>query len=435
MIDPAAWADSLRSLTEEATALQWATQAAIAILGTVIAWPLAQSACARYRASPHWKFGRGEFRRVVSPFLAVVIVGVATLVMQRLHQPVRLLGIANALLAALLLIRIAVYILGHVLPAGAFLHSVVRVIAWIAWIGVALHITGLLPEVRDALDDVGITLGKQQTRITLLLVLQALAAMAITVTIALWLARVTGGRVLAAQSVEVSTRVVIVKIINTVAIAVAVMVALPMAGIDITVLSVFGGALAVGLGFGLQKVAASYVSGFIVLLERSLRIGDVITVENRRGVVEAIESRYTVIKAGDGTETILPNEVLITKEVVHHTYTDPKVATVIPMTVTYEADADRACELLAEVGKRNMRVIGDPAPVARIAALNDRGIQIELTVWISDPDKGESELRSELLREILRTFKAEGIEFAYSRGETRLIATPETAETLSKTIS
>jgi len=142
--------------------------------------------------------------------------------------------------------------------------------------------------------------------------------------------------------------------------------------------------------------------------------------------VQAIESRYTVLKAGDGTEAIIPNETLITQTVVHHTYTDPKVATVLPVTVAYDSDVDRACALLAEIGKRNARVIGDPAPLARVTALTDRGIQMELTVWISDPEAGETDLRSQLLREILRTFAAEAIRIAVPTQEVRLIATPET---------
>ncbi len=225
-----------------------------------------------------------------------------------------------------------------------------------------------------------------------------------------------------------STRVVIVKFVNTCALLVAIMVALPMAGIDITALSVFSGALGVGLGFGLQKVASSYVSGFIVLLERSLRIGDLITVENRRGVVQAIESRYTVIKGGDGTETIIPNETLITKEVIHHTYTDPKVATTLTVTVAHETDVDRACALLAEIGKRNPRVIADPAPLARVVALPDLGVNLELIVWIGDPEMGEADLRSELFKDILRTFKTQGIEIPYPRREIHLFATPETSK-------
>jgi small-conductance mechanosensitive channel len=433
MIESAGWLEAIRGLVGDAAPLQWAAQAATAAACIALAWLLTRSVCSRFTASPHWKFGQGEFRRVVFPFMAVVLVGLAELVADRLHHPVRFLEIARALLVALLAIRLALYILGHVLPAGAPLRLAVRIFASLTWIVVALHITGLLPEVRSALDDIGFTMGKEQTRITLLLVIHALAAMIVTLTVAMWLARVTAGRILAAQTVEMSTRVVAVKILNTIAVVIAVLVALPMAGIDITALSFFGGALGVGLGFGLQKVAASYVSGFIVLLERSLRIGDVITVDNRRGVVEAIESRYTVIKAGDGTETILPNEALITKEVIHHTYTDPKVATVIPVTVAYGTDADRACDLLAEVGGRNARVIGDPSPLARVSALNERGIQLELTVWIRDPEKGDTELRSELLKDILRTFAAEGVEFARATSEMRLIATPEIAEIASKT--
>jgi small-conductance mechanosensitive channel len=433
MIDTATWDETLRHLAGAATPTQWATQAALAAGCILLAWLIARGVGARQAASPRRSFGYGEFRSVLFPFLAVVLVGLAVIVMGRLRHPVGLLQFVNPLLVALLLIRIAVYVLGYVLPPGGALRLAVRIIAWAAWIGVALHLTGLLPEVRSALDEIGFTVGKDQGRVTLLLVLQALVAIAVTMTVAMWLARLTSGRILAAQNVEMSTRVVVVKIINTVAVVLAVLVALPMAGIDITALSVFGGALGVGLGFGLQKVAASYVSGFIVLLERSLRIGDVITVENRRGVVEAIESRYTVIRAGDGTETILPNEVLITKDVVHHTYTDPKVATQLPVTVTYEADADRACALLTAIGRSNARVIADPHPVARVAALTDRGIQLELTVWINDPDRGDSDLRSELLKDILRTFRAEGIEFAYTRPEMRLIATPEIHENQGKT--
>ena len=417
--------DFASGLAGQATLAQWSAQVGIVVAGIGLAWLVSQRVCGRVTVSERWKFGKGEFQRVVFPFFALVFVWAAKLVMERFTQPVALLEIMVSLLGAFLAIRVAVYILGHVLPPGATLRLAVRIIAWIAWIAVALHITGLLPEVLHALDDIGFTLGKQKTRVTLLLILQALAAIAVTMTVAMWLARVAGGRILAAKNVEMSTRVVIVKIVNTVAVVIAIMVALPMAGIDITALSVFGGALGVGLGFGLQKVAASYVSGFIVLVERSLRIGDVITVENRRGVVQAIESRYTVLKAGDGTETIIPNETLITKDVIHHTYTDPKVATVLPVTVSYETDAEHACRVLAEVGRRNARVIGDPEPHARVVALGDNGVQMELTVWISDPERGEAELRSELLKDVLRTFKTEGIEIPYPRREIRVIATPE----------
>jgi small-conductance mechanosensitive channel len=415
-------------LAGQATPAQWAAQFAIVAVAIGIGWLVSRSVCGRVRVSPRWRFGAGEFRRVAFPFFALVLVWTAKLVMQQFTQPVPLLEVTVSLLVAFLLIRLAVYILGHVLPHGATLRLVVRIIAWVAWIGVALHITGLLPEVLEALDDIGFTLGKQKTRVTLLLILQAIAAMAVTMTLALWAARITESRVLAAESVEMSTRVVIVKIVNTVAIIVAVLVALPMAGIDITALSVFSGALGVGVGFGLQKIASNYISGFIVLLERSLRIGDVVTVENRRGTVQSIESRYTVLKAGDGTETIIPNDTMITKEVVHHTYTNPKVTLVVAVTIAHGTDADRACQVLAEIGKRHARVLPEPAPIARVVSIRDAGIRLELSVWIGDPELGESDLRSELLKDILRTFAAQAIPIASRTREPRPIATPEIPE-------
>jgi small-conductance mechanosensitive channel len=422
--------DFLRDLAAEASPLQWGVQLAVATLGVALSYFLASTVCRRVRFSARWKFGEGEFERVVFPFTALVVVWVAKLGLEHFAQPVRLLSIAVSLLVAFVVIRTAVYILGYVLPHGASLRLAVRIIAWLAWIGVALHITGLAPDVLEALDDIGFTLGKQKTRVTLLIVLQALAAMVITLTAALWAARITEGRVMAAQTVEMSTRVVISKLIRSAAVVLAILIGLPLAGIDITALSVLGGAIGVGLGFGLQKIASNYVSGFIVLFDRSVRIGDVITVKDRRGTVKAIESRYTVLKAGDGTETIIPNETLITENVIHHTYSDPKVAVILPLAVSYETDVEEACRLLAGIGRSHARVLKDPAPIARVVALGNDGIEMSLTVWIDDPTIGDADMRSELYKAILGTFAERRIEIPYPRRDIRVIATPETRDSV-----
>jgi small-conductance mechanosensitive channel len=225
-----------------------------------------------------------------------------------------------------------------------------------------------------------------------------------------------------------STRLVLSKLVRLSALFIAVMVALPMVGIDITTLSIFSGALGVGLGFGLQKIASNYVSGFIVLLDRSLRIGDIVTVDGRRGEVVAIESRYTVIKGADGIESIIPNEKLITDSVNHHTYSDPKVSIVVNVSVSYESDVHKALGLLLECGKRQARVIEQPPAVAFVKQLSDSGVDLSLTVWIADPGRGDGDLRSALLLDILGTFKANGIEIPYPRRDVRLIATPATPE-------
>jgi small-conductance mechanosensitive channel len=343
-------------------------------------------------------------------------------------QPVGMLDIAEALIFAWLAIRVAIYILGHVLPHGVVLNRVVRMVALLSWIAVALHVTGLLPDVLDALDSVGITIGKDRQRITPLLVLEALSALALTITLALWLSRITETRLMADEHVEMSTRIVVTKLVRLSALFLAIMVALPMVGIDITALSIFSGALGVGLGFGLQKIASNYVSGFIVLLDRSVRIGDIVTVDNRRGEVKAIENRYTVIRGADGVESIIPNEKLITDSVNHHTYSDPKVSVVVNVSVSYESDVERACELLLECARRQARIISDPPAVAFVKELADSGVNLTLSVWISDPAKGDGVLRSELLLDILRSFKAAGIDIPYPRRDVRVIATAETPE-------
>ncbi len=417
----------LESLSDPAALENWAWQLGVGAVCVGLGWAVAHQVCAHIEASRRWKFGKGDFERVAFPLFTLLFVGVGRYLLVA-HQPVALLQMAQSLLVAWLIIRVAIYVLGHIIPEGAFLRTVVRIIGTLAWIGVLLHVLGLLGDVIDALDDIGFAFGKSHQRITLWLVLQALAALAVTLAVTLWLGRITETRVLAADTIEMSTRIVISKLVRAGALLVAILIALPLVGIDVTTLSVFSGALGVGLGFGLQKIASNYVSGFIVLLDRSLRIGDIVTVDNRRGEVTAIESRYTVIKGADGVESIIPNETLITQSVNHHTYTNPKVSMVVGVSVSYESDVDVACALLLEAATRQARVIHEPAAAARVKNLGDSGIELELTVWISDPSVGEAELRSTLLRDILKSFRAHGVEIPYPRRDVRVIATPETGE-------
>jgi small-conductance mechanosensitive channel len=430
-IDTAPFQAFVQNLAGGASVLSWAWQLGVGAIALLVGWWVAHRTCREIRPSGRWKFGAGDFERVAYPLIAWVFLMVAKGILAR-FQPVALLDIAQSLLLAWLAIRIAVYVLGHILPEGGFLRAAVRTVAWVAWIGVALHITGLLPEVTSTLDDLGITMGKNHQRITLLLVLQVVGALALTLTVAAWIARITETRVMAAKHVEMSTRVVIAKLVRTAALFLAVLIALPMVGIDITTLAIFGSALGVGLGFGLQKIASNYVSGFIVLLDRSLHIGDLITVDTRRGVVTAIESRYTVVKGTDGTEYIVPNEKLITDTVNHHTFSDPKVAVVVPITVGYEADVEKALAILVECARDIPAVLADPKPIARAKLFKDHGVELELVCWIADVVVGDADVRSDLLRDILKRFASAGLEIPYPRRDVHLlrsagatVATPE----------
>jgi small-conductance mechanosensitive channel len=410
------------------TSTQWLWQIGVAFVALGLAWGVARVLSTRVQPGKRWQFGEGDLARVVVPLLAWAFMGLGKVALAREHLPVALLQVLLGLTIAWLVIRAASYVLGHILPAGSFLRASVRTVGWIAWIGVALHLTGFLPEVLEVLDEIGISMGKGKQPITLLLVIEAIAALALTLTLAAWISRVTASRVLAADSMEMSTRVVIAKVVHVATLFLAVLIALPLVGIDVTTLSIFSGALGVGLGLGLQKIASNYVSGFIVLLDRSIRIGDLVTVGTRKGEVKAIETRFTVIKGGDGSESIIPNDMLITEAVTQHTYSDSRTAVVLPVTVSHESDVDRACAVLMEAARAQPRVIADPASAARIKGVRDLGIDLELTVWISDPLAGDSDLKSDLYKAILRGLREAAISLAYPRQEVRLLATAETIE-------
>jgi len=203
---------------------------------------------------------------------------------------------------------------------------------------------------------------------------------------------------------------------RTVFLILAVLVALPAVGIDLTVLSVFGGALGVGIGFGLQKVASNYVSGFIILLDRSVRIGDLVTVDNKYGQVSQINTRYTLLRSLDGTESIVPNETLITQTVVNHSLSRPNVRVALPVQVSYETDLEQAEALMLEAAHSTSRVVfDDPDNLPRVflKEFADNGVLLELAVWISDPSEGQNNLRSDINWAIWRRFKAAGIKIPF----------------------
>ncbi len=409
---------SFEAFASEAATRQGVAQLALILAALALGWLVSGLLRRRVAAREVWKFGAGGFDRVAFPLAALAFLWAGRLALRKV-QATPFVDVAISLLVAFAVIRFAMYVLRHVLPQGAILRGTERTVALLMWLGVALHLTGLLPEAADALESIGFTAGTQ--RISLLLVMQGLVSVAVTLAISLWVANLVEARVLATERLELSTRVVVAKLVRAAAFLLAVLVALPLVGIDITALSVFGGALGVGLGFGLQKIASNYVSGFIILLDRSIRIGDFVAVDNRQGVVKAIASRYTVIRSLDGTESIVPNETMITQSVTNHSYSDRKVLVRVKVGVGYASDIDRVFELLLEAAGRQPRVLADPAPAAWIAALGDNGVEIELGVWIADPDQGQLGLRGAILKDALRAFRAEGIEIPFPQRDIRVV--------------
>jgi len=394
-------------------------QIAILLACFVLAWAAGRALhLARVEADGIWKFGVGGLRRILFPAVALIpLTAGISLVKQWID--VDLLRLFVPLLASLLLVRIFFYLLRHVFARGSIVRTFERTIAVLVWGALVLHVSGLLPEVIDYLDDISFPLGKQ--KLTLWLLLQGLFWVVITLLAALWLSGAIEARLMRADSLHSSLRVVFARLAKSLLVLLAVLMVLPLVGIDLTVLSVFGGAIGVGLGFGLQKIASNYVSGFIILLDRSIRIGDLITADNFYGEVKNITTRYVVVRAGDGREAIIPNEMLITTTVLNHSYSNRQIRLAIPVQVGYKGDPERAMRLMEEAASKHRRVLADPPPKAFLARFADSGIELELGVWIGDPEIGMLNIRSELNLAIWRVFQEAGIEIPYPQREVRML--------------
>ena len=386
-------------------------QAALIIASLVTAW-LINGVLRNYvmqHAPEHWKLAIGSINRMLFPLSALIFVLLSQLILSG-WQHTGLLRLAGRLLLAMAAIRLIVYLLRYLFSPGGWLKALESVIAWSIWGTLALYLTGVWPQIMQSLADMRFNIGKNP--VNLLLVLQALLTVIVTIFIALWLSRVLENKLMRAEQVNVNLRVVLGKILRIVLLFIATLIALSAVGLDITLLSVFGGALGVGLGFGLQRIASNYVSGFIILLDKSMQIGDVISVDKHYGVVQDLRARYMVLSKLDGTHVIIPNETLITTAVVNHSLTEHKGRVQIDLAISFESPLELALQQMQDIAKQHARVLQIPNPAARIKGFSENGVELSLTVWVSDPENGVLSLQSALFMDIWKVFKKNKITFA-----------------------
>ena len=367
------------------------------------------------------KHGAAAFERIAFPLLAMLLLIAARALLVRWHTT-NLLDVAIPLVGALAGVRFAVYLIRVAFKETGWVGYFERLIVAVVWIAVALHITGLLPGIVQWLSGIEFSAGKQ--KIQLWTVITAAFWVVIALLVALWIGSALEARLMGAQTLDSSMRVVFARLGKSVLVVVAVLIVLPLLGIDLTVLSVFGGALGVGLGLGLQKIASNYVSGFIILLDRSIRLNDVITADHQNGVVTRIKTRYVVVRSPNGVESIIPNDILVTTTVVNHSYTDKKVRIPLKVQVGYGTQMEQAMQLLSEIALRQSRVLRDPAPTVHVINLADNGVELELGVWLADQEQGTLDVRSGINLAILNEFRARGIEIPFPQREVRLLQQP-----------
>lgn len=331
-----------------------------------------------------------------------------------------ILKVAVPLLVSLAIVRSVIYILRRAFSPSGWLAASERFVVFLVWGASALYLTGLSPMVIDAMEQVDFTVGKQ--RLDLWMVVHGAVTVFATLLVALWVSGIAETRLMAADRLDSSLRVVLARIAKALLSLVAILVSLSMVGIDVTTLSVFGGALGVGLGFGLQKIASNYVSGFIILLDHSIRLGNVIAIDaNTSGVVTQITTRYTVLRSLTGTEYLVPNELLVAQIVQNQSFTDSRVFLKTRVQVAYDADVEAAMAVLVEAAGGHARALADFPPRAYLVEFADSGITLEVGFWINDPQEGTGNIRSDVNLAIWRAFKARGIDIPFPQREVRLL--------------
>ena len=322
-------------------------------------------------------------------------------------QPIALFHLAVPILASLVAIRITVRVLRVAFPSSQAVRVIERTLSWLVWGATVLWVTGLLPLLLQELEAIHWKLGGADVSLRSLIE-GALSAVAVLVAM-LWVSAAIESRLLAGATDNLSVRKIAANATRALLLLVGLMLALSAAGIPLGALSVFGGALGVGLGFGLQKLAANYVSGFVILAERSLRIGDMVKVDNFEGRVTDINTRYTVIRALNGRESIVPNEMLITQRVENSSLADPKVSIATALQVAYGTDLDSVMPRLIDAVGAVPRVLPDPAPAVFLAGFGADGLDLQLSFWIGDAENGQANVKSDVNRALLRALNALGV--------------------------
>lgn len=406
-------------------------QLAVLAACLAVAWPLARLIVkrleARYAGSSFsLRFAAASLERAMFPLFGWLLVMGARFGLEPMMS-ISVLRLALVPLSGITFLYFAFYILRRVMSGNGQLHGMLllveKVLTTLVWAAMALYVLGLLWDVVQWMDDIRFSLGGKQ-KISLADTLVAIVWILVTVLVAMWFGSWLEERLMRSTGLDSNLKVVLSRISKALLLLVSLLLSLSLVGIDLTVLSVFGGALGVGLGLGLQKIASNYISGFIILLDRSVKLGDQITVDKYTGIVSQIRTRYTVVRNGDG-ETLVPNEQLVAQAVQNHSFSNTHVRVATRVQADYAADPETVLALLVEAAQDIPRLMAQPGPSAFLVLFGDNGIEYELAGYIADPQNGKLGVQSAMNRAIWRKFKEHGISIPYPQREVRVLGKVE----------
>ena len=320
------------------------------------------------------------------------------------------LSTAVNLATAWLIIRVATSVIRN--------EFVVRVVSIAAWAVAALSIIGRLDDVANALDSISITLGA--LRLTPLLLIKA----AVLLSIAMWLVGAAGNfieaRIVRSHDLTPSVQVLLIKLVRVALVVVAIAMVMSAVGIDLSAFALFSGAIGVGLGFGLQKIIAKFISGVILLADKSVKPGDLVTIGDSTGKISSMNTRYISVAPGDGRSILIPNEDLVTQRVINWTYTDKSMLVKVTFATNYEADPNRVCELAVDIARNTQNVATFKAPNCLLTEFAETGMKFALTFWVADLDVGMDNVKSAVMQALWTAFKKENIRVPYPVRELRV---------------
>jgi small-conductance mechanosensitive channel len=365
---------------------------------------------------------------VIAPsFVALVLILGLRALFGYFGLRVELVDIAMDLATVLVLVRFAVHALSVSLGPNSWIRNWELRITFAIWAAISFQVLGWFEGLERTLDGIDLVPGK--SKFSLWALLKSIVVIAGFLIVTSLVARTIERRVMKLEGIAISTRIGISKFSTFALLTIGVLLGVNASGVDLTTLTVLTGAIGLGLGFGLQAITSNFVSGFVLLLDKSIKPGDVISFTGTTGTstenfgwVQELRGRYIVVRDRDGVETLVPNQHFVTNQVVNWSYSDQRVRIRLPVMISFQDDPELALQVLIDAAANHPRILKDPGPVSRLMSFENYGMRVEVRFWIRDPMNGVNNVRSDVNREIWRLFKKHGITIPVQQHEVRVIA-------------